>query len=373
MNNRKESFLFIILAAAMCGPMATAEGKMLFENMDPNVSYSAWRNVETAEANMRMREYHAPGKMRFDMKAKGQEMAMILRIDTGESWMLMPRMKAYMQTSAAQVARHAGSGMEVIEQTEMGKEVINGHRATKYKAIFRDPQGRKGGGYFWMTEEHGIPIRMDMIQKTGKGKQRIFMELTDLEVGPQPETLFDVPASYQALPGSMGGMGGMFGSPSGSAGPDQDELTKQIMEGLASGPSHKGGEPGKADEEPLTSLTREYLEGCWWKQGREKGPWTFHPDGSYEIGILAGAGYTMVEGGDSAEEFRERFDRLESKTEDRFVAYRDQYRSVFERGRCVSGTHSVAGPGTEGDGDPIEEGALGKAKEGIQRGIGSLF
>ncbi len=232
MNMDKALFPVFFLAAVTCSGLAFAEGEMLFEEMDPNVSYSAWRRVETEETSMKMREYHAPGKMRFDMKAQGRDVIMILRSDTGESWMLMPQMKSYMQTSAAQVARSAGSGLEVIERTEIGKEEVNGYRTTKYKAIFRDPEGQKGGGYFWLTEEHGIPIKTDMIRKTGKGKKRIYMELTDLKVESQPESLFEVPDSYQAMPGAMGmaGMSGMSGAPQGTGEENQDDLTGEIME-----------------------------------------------------------------------------------------------------------------------------------------------
>jgi len=230
MNTLSWTYLFCcLLALALCPQITVAKEKMLFDEMDPTVSYSAWRTVETADASIKMREYHSPGKTRFEMSQQGIDMIMIHRGDTGESWMLMPEMNRYMKTSSAQMVRSSGSGFTIEERTEMGKETVNGYETTKFRAIFKDLQGNKGGGYFWVTEMHGIPIKTDMIQKTAKGKERIYMELTDLMIGPQPDSLFEVPDSYelmQAMPG-MGGMAGMDSLPSdmpeGYAGQDPDK------------------------------------------------------------------------------------------------------------------------------------------------------
>lgn len=87
---------------------------------------------------------------------------------------------------------------------------------------------------------------------------------------------------------------------------------------------------------PMSALTADYLAGEWCgvTGQQERGPWVFSPNGSYKIGILAGSSYTMRTGGDSVEHFRNRFDRLESKTTDHFVVYRFDRETVFRRGRC---------------------------------------
>lgn len=95
-------------------------------------------------------------------------------------------------------------------------------------------------------------------------------------------------------------------------------------------------ESAQKNEFPMSELTADYLAGEWCgvTGQRERGPWVFSPDGSYRVGILAGSGYTMRPGGDSVEHFRNRFDRLESRTANQFVAYRFDRESVFRRGSC---------------------------------------
>lgn len=95
-------------------------------------------------------------------------------------------------------------------------------------------------------------------------------------------------------------------------------------------------EPAQRDVLAMTELTAEYLAGKWCgvTGQQERGPWVFSANGSYQVGIPAGNGYTMRPGGDSIDHFHNRFDRLESRTADRFVVYRFDRESVFQRGTC---------------------------------------
>jgi len=395
MKHRTGLFIFILITAALLGrPAAGAGGKTLFEQMDPSVSYSAWRIVKTAEQSMKMRELHAPGKKRMEMSAQGQDVVMIIHTDTGKGWMLMPQMKFYMEASAGDVNQRSGGGFEVLEQTELGKEQVNGYAATKYKAVFRDPQGGKSEGYFWLTEEHGIPIKSDIVQQTSSGEQRIAMELTDLEVGPQEPSLFEVPDSYQAMPGNIGGMLGSLpgGQASDSAGGGYQEQLEQRQAQQAEERQARA-ETEAQQQGALNELTVDYLaDQCWFdREGQIK----VYDDGSYLVGTPAGDGYAMSKGGDTIEEFRARYDGLASKSENRFVVQSHGREFAFERRPCVTGTHSVAGSGpasqdepqSESQGQPqgdqdgdSEQGVLDKAGDKVKKatdklkeGFGSLF
>jgi hypothetical protein len=362
-----------------------AAAKTLFDEMDSTVSYSAWRHVETEEGGMKMREYHVPNRTRLEMRSQGMEMVMIQRLDTGESWMLMPEMNTYMRIPASRVADSSGRNYEVIEQTEIGSETVNGHATTKYKAVFRDPEGRKGGGYFWLTEEHGIPVRMNLNQQTAQGQQRVHMELTELDIGPQPASRFELPDNYRAMPGGMGmvGMGDPYGGMSGNrpTGPSGSSYMERIEQMQAQ--RAQEGETRRAEqqarESALSQLTPSYLRGCWFPT-REAAQIRINADGSYDVGTPAGSGYAMVRTGDSIQHFRNRFDGLVSRSDNRFVVTDRGREIAYERGECVSDSHSVAGPvnpareyGSDASGDASGGNPLDKAADQIKRGIGSIF
>jgi hypothetical protein len=379
MNNRTVLQMLCFLIAGTCSQIAFSGEDSLFENIDPAVSYSAWRIVETQDGRMKIREYHAPNKKRFEMNAQGHDMVMIIRMDKGESWTLIPEAKIYMQTSAANVNQSTGGDFKVLEQTAMGKEQVNGFASTKFKGTFVDPQGHKVSGYFWLTEKHGIPIKTDIIRQTATGKERTYTELTGLELGSQSPSLFEVPDSYRAMPGSMGGM---FGNPSGAQSMPNQRHIQQLMEErqaqLANeGEARRSGE--KQEKAALSQLTVDYLSrGCWFYRDEQT---RFNPDGSFEEGTLAGSGYAMHKGGDSIEEFSREYDGLVSKTQNRFVVRAHGRQFALKRGTCVAASHSVAGGGIQPDQnlvhkdakDSAEKNVVDKAADKIKKGFRSLF
>jgi len=67
------------------------------------------------------------------------------------------------------------------------------------------------GGFIWITSD-GVPVKMDMLSKSGGEKTRITMTLTNLKIGAQDPQLFEVPGDYKALPkfGVAGGLSGVM-------------------------------------------------------------------------------------------------------------------------------------------------------------------
>jgi hypothetical protein len=62
-----------------------------------------------------------------------------------------------------------------------------------------------GGGFIWITEQ-GIPVKMDMLSKSGSEKSRMTVTLKNLNIGSQDAQLFDLPSGFTAMP-SMGNLG----------------------------------------------------------------------------------------------------------------------------------------------------------------------
>lgn len=182
--------------------VSAQEGGMF--GFEPTVSYSGVREMVTSEGTISMKEYHAPQKQRIEMDGPSGPMIMINRSDKQLAWMIMPSMNMYMKIPGTQFDQQTGGDVKVVEHSKVGSETIDGHKVDKYKSVFEDAEGNKGGGYYWITKDN-IPLKMDMVFKDGEEKHRVKMQLKELEVAPQADSLFEIPEGYSAIP-DMGGM-----------------------------------------------------------------------------------------------------------------------------------------------------------------------
>lgn len=175
----------------------------------PQVDYTADSYFETAQGVMQGKVYYSPGKERREYTESGEKMTMIIRHDKKRIWMLIPEEKMYMDM---QMTGERGEDMSAwkIQQTRVGDETVNGVRTTKYKILMTSPKGSKMGGFFWTTPEN-ILVKMDAIAVDKGSKERMKIELKNLQVGAQRASLFEVPAGYSSGMPGMGGMGGMPG------------------------------------------------------------------------------------------------------------------------------------------------------------------
>ena len=181
--------------------------------MNPDVGYSATRVMEAEGQRLEQRYYHQNMRTnRADSELKGQKSSMIVRMDRNLVWIVAPQQKMYMEMSV-QDPKARGLNVpdndRISEYSLVSSEDIHGVRASKYKVVARDAQGGTVSGHLWISEQDKILVKMDLAE----GKQRAVMELKDLIVGAQPDSLFDPPAGYQKVSfgGGMGGMGGMSG------------------------------------------------------------------------------------------------------------------------------------------------------------------
>ena len=187
----------------------------------PSVAYSGDQLMDMGVMTMNSKSYYDSGKMRVEMSGIPMvgEQVTVTREDLGLSWIINPGSKSYTENKLPKDHAQMFSGMEVLEYSQVGTDTIDGYPTRKFKAIFRDQQGNKGGGYFWFTE-HNIPIKMDMVFKVNGQNQKMSMTTSNLQIGPQSAALFELPAGYKK------GQAGMFGSLFGGGQVPADE-TKQ--------------------------------------------------------------------------------------------------------------------------------------------------
>ena len=221
--------LLAIAATALTGVAHADDMHEYLEKfgIDQNASFSGTRHMEMKEGQMDSFVRQAPGKTRTEMNMGGMSAVIITRQDTGKNYMLMPSMSMYREMDMKGLQEAGSSDVDFTEASKVGRETINGFDCTKYKGKFKDKQGGKGGGYYWVSDE-GILMKVDMIYKSRKQKgQRMVFEMRDVQIGPQDPNEFELPANYS----KMG-----FGSMIGQMGRGQTGQDAQV--------------PGEAYEEP---------------------------------------------------------------------------------------------------------------------------
>lgn len=189
----------------------------------PTVEYSADRLIESDAGTFNGKVYSARDRERTEMHMGDMKTVMILRRDKQIGWMLMPMQKMYQQMDFAKAAQQSGAAPDdQVEITVVGTESVEGFTATKYKMLMKDGSA---GGFIWITEQ-GIPVKMDMLSKSGREKSRITMTLKNLTIGEQDPQLFELPEGYTAMP-SFG-----FGAGAGDARPGMKGMLKGALSGL---------------------------------------------------------------------------------------------------------------------------------------------
>jgi hypothetical protein len=192
MNSR-----ILVLACLSLGSMSTVAA------VPPplSVEYSADRRIESGEDTIEGRVLAAPGMERSELAMRGMSAVMILRTDRKLGWMVLPAQRMYQETSLAQATQQTGAvAIDQVELTVVGDETVSGVATTKYRFVSLD---RSTGGFLWYSAE-GIPVKMDVLSKSGGDKSRTTVTLHNIQVGPQDRAAFEVPAGFTKLPG--GGM-----------------------------------------------------------------------------------------------------------------------------------------------------------------------
>ncbi len=191
----------------------------------PKVQYSADSHMETSEAVIDGTVHVAPGMERREFIQDGEKQVLIMRHDKKVMWMLMPDDQAYLEMALGQDGgRKDDVSAYKITQTKVGSETVNGIPTTKSKIIMIGPKGDKLGGFYWTTKE-GIVVKIDAIAVDKSSKERLKMELTNLKVGKQDASVFEIPAGYSKM--DMGGMGKLMMGGGGGKPPAEEKQPQQ--------------------------------------------------------------------------------------------------------------------------------------------------
>jgi len=130
-----------------------------------------------------------------------QQSVTITRLDKKVIWILIPQQKMYMEQSVkpGNITATGGKMPGEIERTLVGKETIDGKKTGKYKVICK-VGNQKMTVFQWLVTGSDIPVR------TSAEDGSWTMEYTNLKVGKQPDSLFEIPAGYQKFTYTMPAM-----------------------------------------------------------------------------------------------------------------------------------------------------------------------
>lgn len=185
------------LIALSAGAWAAAPGLY-----DPDVAFSATRLLGARGQHIEQQYYQRRADHhRADTELKGLRSSMIMRRDRNVLWIVSPDRGTMLELGLNDPeTRSMRKDMLELPAPErlstyerVGREDVHGVAADKYRVEAKDAQGRPVRGHLWISQEHRIMVRMDL----STDGERTVMELKNLQVGPQPDALFEPPPGLQ--------------------------------------------------------------------------------------------------------------------------------------------------------------------------------
>jgi hypothetical protein len=165
---------------------------------DTDVPYSAARSVATGGKTYDGRVFAAPGMQRHEQVLNGLPIVAILRADRRVAWVILPGLHVYAEfgfpDSVTGLDGFAALGKPV------GSDKICGLSSAEYRIERDGSDGSALEGSVWMTHD-GIVTKLDGSYSTPKNKHvKASYVLTDIKLGPQDPSLFELPKGVKQLP-----------------------------------------------------------------------------------------------------------------------------------------------------------------------------
>ena len=137
------------------------------------------------------------------MGSGAEKMIIIMDLDQGFQWMLMPDMKMYMKTKIQSKGKGfrpenfvgAQAGQMEAELKGLGTETVMGYKCEKYLFTFKDK--KMGTMTQWFATKLSYPIKM--VNKSDMMGE-VITELQNIKKASIRDDLFIVPSDYQQMP-----------------------------------------------------------------------------------------------------------------------------------------------------------------------------
>jgi outer membrane lipoprotein-sorting protein len=178
-------------------------GYFIIPSLSSAAEFSADMIHKTGEQTVKGKVYVKENKIRQEAVQDGEKGVVIIRMDKGLVWNLMPEEKMYMEMpSMGDVANdpeYEKKLEEMAEKKYLGKEKVAGYACKKYKYIYRDKS--MGTLTQWFSEKLNYPIKTELSGQ--QGGVEMLIEYTNIKEQKLPDSLFEIPSGYtkMSIPG----------------------------------------------------------------------------------------------------------------------------------------------------------------------------
>lgn len=174
-------------------------GCFMLCNLSSAAEFSADMIHKAGEQTIKGEVYVKENKIRQEMVKEGEKGVIIIRMDKGVMWNLMPEDKIYMEMpSVGDVANdpeYEKKLEEMAEKKYLGKEKVSGYVCKKYKYIYHDKS--VGTLTQWFSEKLNYPIKTEM--RGQQGGMDMLIEYKNIREQKLPDSLFEIPSGYTKI------------------------------------------------------------------------------------------------------------------------------------------------------------------------------
>ena len=152
--------------------------------------------VRTEMDMTKMRGGNLPPEAVAQMKQMGMDRTIhIFLPEKKVSYLIYPSMQAYCEMDANQMTDQKQGKDYKLQETELGKDTIDGHPCLKSKIVATDEEGHKSEALVWKaTDLKGFPIQW---QTTSEDGSTMTMKFTDINQSKPSSSLFEPPSDYK--------------------------------------------------------------------------------------------------------------------------------------------------------------------------------
>jgi outer membrane lipoprotein-sorting protein len=140
-------------------------------------------------------------QMAGQMKQMGMgEIVTISSPDKKAVWMVYPGMQAYVENPVQDASAATTAADYKSEETELGKETVDGHACVKKKVVVTGKDGKAHESTVWSaTDLKGFPVKIE----TNEGGQTMTMSFKDVKLEKPDAAQFEPPADFKKYDNMM--------------------------------------------------------------------------------------------------------------------------------------------------------------------------
>lgn len=189
-----------LLLAAIAG-LGLAGQALAAGPLDLKVEYSADALVGTGDKARPGKLWRTPQAVRLETVESGRPQTVIVRLEEGLAWLLLPEVRLAIETDLSGLALTQAlfGRSEGFKFTSLGPDTIEGARTTRWRVETADPKAGWFRGFVWSRAD-GVVMKIE-----GEGEHRsrrgyVHLLFRNVKVAAQDAALFAPPAEFRRLP-----------------------------------------------------------------------------------------------------------------------------------------------------------------------------